>query len=478
MYEPIPIVGVTLNYINTPTEQILRNIILFSLDTLRASSMSCYGHSNLTTPHIDALASNATLFESCISPHIPTHPAHTTMFTGKDVLTHQIITQGGQLHLSESIKTLPELLNEAGYFTVAADNLGRWFQRGFPDNQYRGYSWETRYNNARKAEAVNKTAIELLELAQSQDQPWFAFLHYWDPHTPYLPPTPFERMFYSGDECDPNNRSMDAVYACEPFTDYFRQWMCKPDPNDPDNIQKKQLWTDRKYVNAQYDASIAYMDASLAQLFQYLSDCGLTDETLLVITADHGEELDEHQLWYDHHGLYQTNCHIPLILHCPEIIPKGQRLEGIVTLKDIAPTILDYAAKASLSERENMEGTSLRTLVENGDNNGSCDAIYLTECGWMKKRGWQTRKWKLIVETGGTPAVYNTPDIELYDLEEDPDEIYNLAEEADDIVHQLKNDMDNFLTKRLAETGLPDPTEEQDITMRKIGDKTKAVPMP
>ena len=456
----------------------MRNIILFSLDTLRASSMSCYGHTHLTTPHLDALAEDATLFESCISPHIPTHPAHTTMFTGKDVLTHQIITQGGRLELNESIKTLPELLSEAGYFTVAADNLGRWFQRGFPENQYRGYSWESRYQNARKAEAVNQTAIELLDLAQSQDKPWFAFLHYWDPHTPYLPPLPFERMFYSGDECDPNNRSMDDVYACEPFTDYFRQWMCKPDPDDPDNIEKKRLWTDRRYVNSQYDASIAYMDASLAQLFQYLQDCNLMEETLLVITADHGEELDEHELWYDHHGLYQTNCHIPLILHCPAAIPKGQRLEGLVSLKDIAPTVLDYASQTTFAEREKMAGTSLRTLVENGSDDGSSDAIYLTECGWMKKRGWQTRKWKLIVETGGTPAVYNKPDVELYDLEEDPDEIYNLAEEAEDIVAQLKTEMDDFLKQRLTETGLPDPTVEQEITMRRIGDKSRAVPLP
>lgn len=456
----------------------MRNIILFSLDTLRAASMSCYGHKNLTTPHLDVLASNGTLFESCISPHIPTHPAHTTMFTGKDVLTHQIITQGGQLNLSDNIKTVPELLEEAGYFTVAADNLGRWFQRGFPEEQYRGSQWETRYQGARKAEAVNKTAIDLLDLAQSQDKPWFAFLHYWDPHTPYLPPAPFERMFYRGDECDPNNRSMDAVYACEPFTDYFRQWMCKPDPDDPDNLAKKQLWTDREYVNAQYDASIAYMDASLAQLFHYLQDSGLMEDTLLIITADHGEELDEHELWYDHHGLYQTNCHIPLILHCPAVIRKGQRLGGLVTLKDIAPTILDYAGQTSLGKREKMEGISLRTLIDNGIDDGSCDTVYLTECGWMKKRGWQTRKWKMILETGGTPSVYNTPDIELYDLEEDPDEIYNLAEEAEDIVARLKSELNAFLNRRLSETGQPDPTDEQEITMQKIGDKTKAVPLP
>ena len=329
----------------------MRNIILISLDTLRAASMSCYGHSNLTTPHLDALAEKSTLFESCISPHIPTHPAHTTMFTGKDVLTHQIITQGGSLDLATNVKTVAELLSEAGYFTVAADNLGRWFQRGFSAAHYRGYQWENRYRCARKAEAVNQTAMQLLDVAQTQEKPWFAFLHYWDPHTPYLPPLPFERMFYSGDECAPSNRSMDAVYACEPFTDYFLQWMCTPDPAEPDNLAKKRLWTDRRYVNAQYDASIAYMDACLAQLFRYLQDAGVLAETLLVITADHGEELDEHELWYDHHGLYQTNCHVPLIVHCPALMTGGQRLDGLVSLKDIAPTLLDYAGQSELAQR-------------------------------------------------------------------------------------------------------------------------------
>ena len=313
-----------------------------------------------------------------------------------------------------------------------------------------------RFPQSTEGRAVNQTAMELLDLAQAQDKPWFAFLHYWDPHTPYHPPLPFERMFYSGDECDPNNRSMDAVYACEPFTDYFRQWMCTPaDPTDPENIAKKRLWRDRRYVNSQYDASIAYMDACLAQLFRYLQDSGQLEETLLIITADHGEELDEHELWYDHHGLYETNCHVPLIVHCPALVPEGQRLDGLVRLTDIAPTIFDYAGFQSIAEREKMEGVSLRPLMENGTHDGTTEAVYLTECGWMKKRGWQTQKWKLIVETGGTPAVYNTPDLELYDLEEDPDEVYNLAEEADEVVARLKADMAAFLNADLPRQDSP-----------------------
>lgn len=130
-----------------------------------------------------------------------------------------------------------------------------------------------------------------------------------------------------------------------------------------------------------------------------------------------------------------------------------------------------------MAAREKMEGKTLRVLMENSSHDGTTEAIYLTECGWMKKRGWQTQKWKLIVETGDTPAVYGTPDLELYDLEEDPDEVYNLAEEADDIVARLRADMEAFLQRRLAETGLPDPTIEQDITMRRIGDTSKAVPL-
>ena len=110
----------------------MRNIILISLDTLRASSMSCYGHHHLTTPHLDALVEKSTLFEKCISPHIPTHPAHTTMFTGKDVLSHQIITQGGTLNLATDVRTTPELLSEAGVLYRRCGQFGTLVPTRFP----------------------------------------------------------------------------------------------------------------------------------------------------------------------------------------------------------------------------------------------------------------------------------------------------------------------------------------------------------
>ena len=154
----------------------------------------------------------------------------------------------------------------------------------------------------------------------------------------------------------------------------------------------------------------------------------------------------------------------------------GERLSGLVTLKDIAPTILDYCGLPQVAADERMEGVSLRPLIENASDVGAHDGVYLTENAWMRKRGWRTNRWKLLVETGHTPAVYNKSTDELYDLVSDPDEERNLIEERPDVARELRTRLDAFVAQRLQETGLPDPTEEQDITLRKIGNLETAVP--
>lgn len=223
------------------------NLVLISLDTLRADRLRCYGHHRLTSPNIDRVASEGALFESHYSPHIPTYPGHTTMMTGRDVYAHQVTCQSQAYLPTPGVPMLAEILKTAGYYTSAADNLGKWFTRGF--DVYESYTWDTSLPEGwRKAEAVNETAMRVLRSAAAQSAPFFVFLHYWDAHTPYLPPRPFHRLFYTGDETSPENRSMDRVWACEEFRDYFREWM--PDV------------TDIEFPKAQYDAEIAYMECS------------------------------------------------------------------------------------------------------------------------------------------------------------------------------------------------------------------------
>lgn len=426
------------------------NILLLSLDTLRADHLSCYGWRRLTSPNIDAVAAQGVLFTEAFSTHIPTHPAHTSLFAGMDVMSHQIVAQGAKVELDPSIRTLPEILRDAGYFTAAADNLGRWFARGF--NVYEGYDWPKGADGWRKAEGVNLSALKVLKACARQSRPFFAFLHYWDPHTPYLPPPPFSRMFYSGDETDPANTSMEPVLNFRPFMWYFRQWMGHV--------------TDIRFPCAQYDAEIAYMDACLVHIWTFLSDTGLDENTLVVITSDHGEELDEHAHWFDHHGLYDTNIRVPLIMRCPGVLPAGQRVRGFVRLMDVAPTILDLAGMGDAVAELGMDGVSAVPTI-NGQEDGTCDTLYLTESTWMRKRGIRTRQWKYIHAL--EPDIHGMPPEELYNLSADPGETRNLADTHRAVAEELDRKIHEWVRRRLAQTGKSDPMETVGITMRQIG---------
>lgn len=440
------------------------NMILISIDTLRADRLSCYGYSRLTSPHIDRLAQEGVLFTDFFSPHIPTFPGHTTMFTGKDIYETEITGQSHRPELSPHIKTVAELLQAEGYFTAAADSLGRWFARGF--EVYESYSWpHEKGQPLRKGEAVNRVALSILEQCAQQSKPFFLFVHYWDPHTPYLPPPPFDRLFYGGDETDPNNRSMDPVLNFPPFMWYFREWMGHV--------------TDIQFPCAQYDGEIAYVDACIGQLVNRLEELHLSDSTVLILTSDHGEELIEHEMWFDHHGLYDTNLHVPLIMRGPGILPQGKRIAGMTRMHDLPVTLLDLAGLLPLAKEHKMQGQSLLLLLldPSSVSRGTCERIHITENTWMKKRGWRTLEWKFI-QSLEHPDIHGRPPQELYHLTTDPGEQKNLAEERPDLVAEFSALLEEHVSRRLAETGREgaDPLLTQPIPLRQIGNIQQAHP--
>lgn len=436
------------------------NVLFIAIDTLRADYLGCYGHPRPVSPHVDRLAERGVMFRQFFAPHIPTHPGFTTMFTGKDAMTHQIVTQGGKLDLDPGIKILPQVLSERGYFTAAADNMGRWFRRGY--EVYEGYQWSHDTNGAwRKGEAVNETALRVLDACENQDRPWFCFLHYWDPHTPYLPPAPFDRVFYHGDETAQEHTSALEMMTNYPaFHHYFNEWMpgCR----------------DVEFPKRQYEAEIAYSDACLAKVFDRVEGMKGADDTLIVLTSDHGEELDEHQMWFDHHGLYDTNLHVPLILAHPERIPTGLQLGGMTRHYDLPVTILDLLGLHDAAEEEKMEGESLLPLIDGRNEAGTCDRIFILENAWMKKRGFRTKKWKFIKRL--YDELHDRPEYELYDLGVDPEEQHNLAAELPEVLGEFQRDLDSYLEKRMAQTGKPDPQSYQDITLTGVGNVSVAVP--
>lgn len=408
---------------------------------------------------MDRLAAKGALFTHFYSPHIPTFPGHTTLFTGRDVYSHLVTGQSSTPELDPDIPTLAEIFQQAGYFTAAADNLGRWFQRGF--QRYETYSWDTtNMKEWRKGEAVTTAALKVVNEAAGQDKPFFLFLHFWDPHTPYLPPAPFSRMFYEGDERDSGNHSMDAVWRFENFKWYFNEWM----PGV----------TDIEFPKAQYDAEVAYSDACLAHVLTLLQELKLDMETMIVLTADHGEELDEHGCWFDHHGLYDTNLHVPLIMRWSGHIKPGQKIDGIARMQDIAPTVLEAFG---LRDRvKQFDGVSVWPMINNAGKakRDVSEYLHITENTWMKKRGLRTREWKFILSL--EPDIHGFPTYELYHLAEDPAEKWNLAAERPEVVAELMKLMEEHISKRLSETGHEDPLPIQPIPLHHVGRMETAVP--
>jgi arylsulfatase A-like enzyme len=250
-------------------------------------------------------------------------------------------------------------------------------------------------------------------------------------------------MFYHGNECDPQNRSMDPVMAFKPFCDYFASWM-------PPGI------SDKDYVIAQYDGEIAYMDACIHTIFTALEAHGILDETLVVITADHGETLYDHDCYFDHHGLYDVTLHVPLILRYPGKVPAGRRVGGYCSHYDLVPTLLELAGIQL--DGYAFDGQSLMPLAR-GEVRSHRSEYYLTECTWMRKHGWRTPQWKYIEAL--EPDFHFKPPVELYNLVEDPEENHNLAGQEPELVALLKDRLDGWIARRQGETGLPNPIHHQ-----------------
>ena len=419
------------------------NIVLFGIDSLRADHMSSYGYHRLTTPHMDHFAREGTLFERNFSPSIPTTPAYANMLTGRDCFGTQVVALRHKGPLRPEVPTLAEILREEGYNTTCVGFSGNPSSRGF-DNYLSFPGWGS-WNEGRspKAENLNAVAIPELQRLAKKRQPFFLFLRHMDPHAPYLPPAPYERMFYHGNETDPKNKSMEPVMAFKPFRDFFASWM-------PPGV------TDKDYVIAQYDGAVAYMDAAIRTLFTAMQTLGVLDETIVVLNGDHGETLYDHECWFDHHGIYDNVLHVPLIIRYPGKVPAGQRVAGFSQHKDLVPTLLDLAEIDAT--RFTFEGRSLLPMMR-GEVASHESEFYITECTWMRKHGWRTPQWKLMIAL--EPDFHFKPEVELYNLVEDPDENHNLAESEPAIVAQLTERMNAWIAKREAETGFSNPMHHQ-----------------
>jgi arylsulfatase A-like enzyme len=292
------------------------------------------------------------------------------MFTSLHVSTHGILDNRGY-KLSPQATTLAEVLREAGYETAGFTSVHHMHFELNGLGQGFDHHWGSK--GISSAEEVNQQVFKWLNRRDS-DRPFFLFVHYFDTHTPYTPPPEFLEPFYQGDPRDPSNTSLQEMQLQPDQVESFATWL--------DGI------TDIEYVKALYDGAILYLDSRLRELENRLRRDNLLANSIFVFTADHGESLVEHGIYFGHLGLYEPSIQIPLLIQSP--MQSSRVVRGTAQSVDIAPTVLGLAGLGIPVE---MEGRDLTQWTASGEHLPEDQTIYSEHAHAgavsMKQGGWK-----------------------------------------------------------------------------------------
>jgi len=392
------------------------NIILISIDDLRADHLGCYGYNRNTSPHIDSFAKKNILFKHCYVHQPWTLPSHMSMLTSLYPITHGV----DMSHvLDTAIVTLAEVLKNEGYKTMGFVCGGPWMYPYYGFGQ--GFDHYSIGGPERNAEQQNTLIRKYLE--KFKGKKLFLFIHYFDVHSdfnklPYDAPPPYDNLF-SADYDGSFKGGGEGIFGSKYLADINRK-------------QIKLKENDLNYIISLYDNGIAYMDKCMGDFFDILKEMNVFDSSLIIITADHGEEFQEHG--YMMHGnpyYYEDIMHVPLLVKLPSIdndfknSKGGKIVNGLVESIDIMPTILDLLRIKKLK----VQGKSLKALI---DGNGE-GKEYIFGLGSGGNLFIRSERWKMLNDSGLKEGRFK-----LFDLGNDPMERVNLIGKGLEIEDRLK----------------------------------------
>jgi arylsulfatase A-like enzyme/Tfp pilus assembly protein PilF len=401
------------------------NLLFITLDTTRADKLGCYGETNVATPSLDSLASGV-LFERAIAPAPLTLPAHSTIFTGVPPPIHGVRDNGGYT-LDPKHVTLANVLKRGGWQTGAfvgafvLDSkwgLDQGFDKYVDDFDLSKYKQISLGDVSRPGSEVADRAIEWL--TPRARQRFFAWLHFYDPHAPYAPPEPYKTQ----------------------------------------------------YANRPYLGEVAFMDAQIGRVLQWLHDQGLDDRTIVVAMGDHGESLGEHGEGSHGFFVYDSTMHVPLMIRTPYDGLTKRRVTGVVRSQDVMPTVLALLGQSAPAE---SIGRSLVPMMTGATGDLNLDAYSESyypryHYGWSELRALRAGRFKLIA----------APRPELYDLDQDPGETRNVYAERRQLADRMAAQLDRIAAASTeTEPARVDPdTRERLAALGYVGSFTDLAPKP
>jgi arylsulfatase len=414
------------------------NIVLITVDTLRADHLGCYGHVRDTTPHLDALAAEGVRFERSIATSATTLPAHLSLFTGLYPHQHGYLRNndavGNPIRVRAGRVPVAEALRGAGYTTAA-------FVSAAPVSRLAGFhagfdAFSDPEEANRKGAVTTRLALRWLRAAP-RDKPVFLWLHYWDPHEPNAPPEPYASMFAGSAELDAliDARRIDPARLQAAFEPLYRARHFHVNLYERKQLDAVPPIEHANVVDLlnRYDGDVRYTDDQIGLVLGALDELGLATNTIVVVTADHGQGLGQHD-WLEHGRVTGENVHVPLIVRFPgDLVPQPQVVTRVVSAVDVVPSVLGRVGLPALA------GWLAQARGEDvfGGAPHPRPFAFSQRSTRTKDRAWETgtstaltfARWKLVHQEGGAD--------ELYDLGADPGETQDVAGRYPDVVQQL-----------------------------------------
>ena len=436
-----------------------QGVILVMCDTLRADHLELYGYERATAPHLTRLAGEGVTFTSCYSQATWTKASSASLLTSLYPTTHRVTDIG--MRLPASAVTLAEVFRDAGYATVSLSSI---LFTGKFSNLQQGFE-VVHEATSLPPQRRSKTALPYLNrltpwLEKHRDEPFFVFLHVFDPHDPYAPQTPFDQRWASAEAGAEQQRLYEQVgpYIAHPALQRLgmatSEEVAAAGVASDVYVETLEDW---------YDGSIRAMDVELGRLLETLQNLGLHERTLVVFTSDHGEEFLDHGRMFHGQGVYAELNHVPLVVHWPGKLPAGRTVDEVVQSIDIMPTLLELAGLTTPSVAQGQSlvpllggpapaapwhGRPAVTVKAATDN--SVPPPRLTEA-----YAYLTDDWKLVYhvhrEQGRTT-------LELFDRRNDPTDAHDLAAEHPDVVARLR---DGLIDWQQASLGVVLPSDDE-----------------
>ncbi|MBD3413431.1 MAG: sulfatase-like hydrolase/transferase [Candidatus Aminicenantes bacterium] len=441
------------------------NVVMISLDAVRADHLSCYGYSRKTTPHIDQLASKGILFSNAFSHASHTKESVPSLLTSTYPSTHNVKTLTSAL--PKNLITLPSVFKAFGYQTALFSANGvvspaYGYTRGVDDffgsetdiiratilgnllhrvktldlpvlspTINRIIEWSTflirKKSSIQSDDAGHVTQKALTWITEHQNKPFFMYVHYAGSHAPYLPPAPYHKMFVADEAQKPVINFPPNLEMFWPFV----KGKALPEPK-------------RKNMIAQYDGELFDHDQNLGLLFDHLKKLRLEEKTILIITADHGEEFYDHQGWGHGHSLFDEVIHVPLIISSPVLIPQAKTVNDLVAQVDVFPTLCRVCGISQyLKLPYEIEGMDFSPLFTSSSQRFSREFVFseVFHAGNSAK-SLRTEKFKAIKVVGRDQTQHF-----VFDLIADPDESTNVIQKHPSAAKELFERID-FLVKR------------------------------